>query len=139
MPGARWFALYARLASHSRRQHSQCHGVRRNWYPDVYHSLGNLVPRLRATASPAKSYLGSPLAQPADETLYRPSERALPDNTWSSQHAHLHARRRQMRRDFLAAAESVAASIGFNFGAVQRNPFESDQTLGAQHAQRLCE
>ena len=44
-----------------------------------------------------------------------------------------------MRRDFLATTESVAARVGFNFGAVQRDPFERDQTFGAQHAQHLRE
>jgi len=55
------------------------------------------------------------------------------------QHAHLLVRRRQMRRDFLATTESVAARVSFNLGAVQRNPFQSDQTFGAQHAQHLRE
>src|SRR5580698_517861 len=44
-----------------------------------------------------------------------------------------------MRRDFLATTERVAARVGLNLGAVQRDPFESDQTLGAQHTDHLRE
>jgi len=39
-----------------------------------------------------------------------------------------------MRRDLFLAAKTVAAGIGFNLGAVQRDAFQRDQALGTQHA-----
>jgi len=37
------------------------------------------------------------------------------------QHAHLLARRRQMRRDLFLAAKTVTPGIGFNLGSIQRD------------------
>lgn len=49
------------------------------------------------------------------------------------------ARQFQVRFQFLFATEGIAPGIGFDFGSVQRHPFQRDQSFGAQHAEHLHE